>query len=301
MAQATTLPSPPFIHIPGLDNLRDAGGYAIASQPGKMIRRGVLFRSADPSNLDDEGVAALRRLGITHVFNLRSVVEEAKSAGERPKARGWEGVTRVFAPVFLDKDYSPEALALRFRHYSDGPDGFVRAYGAILDAVAEPDHPYAPFSTILEHLASPTAPPSPLLVHCTAGKDRTGVLVAIILALCGLDDDTVAHEYSLTDLGLAARKDEIVRHLVRGEALFGDRARAERMVSARRENMLGTLRLIRERYGSVESYVVDCLGVSRTSVERVRRNLVVDLAEGEEPLDWRSHAELVAASLRGAA
>jgi hypothetical protein len=66
-------------------------------------------------------------------------------------------------------------------------------------------------------------------------------------------------------------------------------------IDRRRENMLGTLAMIRERYGSVESYVVNHLGVSPESVEQIRRNLVVDLAEGEESLDWRSHA----ASLEG--
>jgi hypothetical protein len=59
------------------------------------------------------------------------------------------------------------------------------------------------------------------------------VLIALLLSLCGLDDDAIAHEYSLTDLGLAPRKEEIVQHLIKGEALFGDRERAERMVSAR--------------------------------------------------------------------
>jgi hypothetical protein len=54
--------------------------------------------------------------------------------------------------------------------------------------------------------------------------------------------------------------------------------------------MLGTLALLRTRYGSVERYVVDHLGVSQASVEQIRRNLIVDLADGEEPLDWRSHA-----------
>jgi hypothetical protein len=62
--------------------------------------------------------------------------------------------------------------------------------------------------------------------------------------------------------------------------------------------MLGTLAMIRERYGSVESYVVDRLGVSPESVEQIRRNLVVDLAEGEESLDWRSHAAGLAAQPR---
>lgn len=49
--------------------------------------------------------------------------------------------------------------------------------------------------------------------------------------------------------------------------------------------MLGTLEFIRERYGSVEKYVVDHIGLSPESVERIRKNLIVDLAEGEEPLD----------------
>lgn len=115
------LPSPPFILAPGMANLRDAGGYAIESMPGKAIRRGVLFRSADLTQLGDEGVTTLRHLGITHVFDLRSVVELAKAEGGDNLPRSWEGATRAFVPVFLDKDYSPEALALRFTAYGDGP------------------------------------------------------------------------------------------------------------------------------------------------------------------------------------
>jgi hypothetical protein len=57
--------------------------------------------------------------------------------------------------------------------------------------------------------------------------------------------------------------------------------------------MIGTLALIRERYGSAENYVVNHLGMSPASVEQIRRNLIVDLAEGEQPLDWRSHAGLL--------
>lgn len=112
------LPSPPFIHVPGVVNLRDAGGYAIQGQPGKAVRRGIVFRSADLSRLEDEGITVLRELGITHVFDLRSLPELAKANGQQPKT--WEGATRVFVPVFLDRDYSPEVLALRFRNYTEG-------------------------------------------------------------------------------------------------------------------------------------------------------------------------------------
>ena len=62
----------------------------------------------------------------------------------------------------------------------------------------------------------------------------TGVIIALILALCHVSDETIADEYSLTEIGLASRKEEIIQRLIRpGEALEGDREKAERMVSAR--------------------------------------------------------------------
>jgi len=153
------------------------------------------------------------------------------------------------------------------------------AYSSILASAADTSHPYAPFTTILNHLAGPDPPP--MLIHCTAGKDRTGVICALILSLCGVDDDTVAQEYELTQLGLAARKDEFVAHLLNVaevmdiEALKDNPAAAERMVGARRESMLATLAMIKEKYGSVEGYVVNQCRVTPAAVEQIRKNLVV--------------------------
>ncbi|KAK4222619.1 protein-tyrosine phosphatase-like protein [Podospora fimiseda] len=267
------LPSPPFVHAPGIANLRDAGGHLVAHLPGKAVRRGILFRGADPTNLDAEGVAVLQGLGVTHIYDLRSEVELAKGK-EQP--REWPGAKRVPVPVFLEKDYSPEALALRFSNYSSGLEGFVQAYSSILKAAAESNHPFRPFQTILNHLASSAdGPPSPILVHCSAGKDR--VIIALILSLCGVKDDLVAHDYSLTELGLAHRLEAIVEHLLLQPGIEGDREKARAMVSSRKEYMLGTLSYIRETYGSVEGYVINHLGVSKEVVERLRRNLIVDV------------------------
>jgi protein tyrosine/serine phosphatase len=72
-----------------------------------------------------------------------------------------------------------------------------------------------------------------LLVHCTAGKDRTGVICAVILSLCGVSDEIIAEEYNLTDIGLRERHEEFVTYLTANPALNGDRDAAERMVSAR--------------------------------------------------------------------
>lgn len=124
------LPSPPFISAPGLINLRDIGGYEIPSTTSghrkKMVRKGVVFRSADPTQLTDEGVAVMQKLGITHVYDFRSKLEFGKTPETEPKE--WAGAQRCHVPVFPDVDMSPEALAVRFqlrnsrfRDYTDGP------------------------------------------------------------------------------------------------------------------------------------------------------------------------------------
>jgi len=104
--------------------------------------------------------------------------------------------------------------------------GFTRAYTDILKA-APPS-----YRTILLHLAN--EPSKPLIVHCTAGKDRTGVICALVLSLCGVDDEVVANEYSLTEIGLPAEwKESVIEHLMENSAMKGDMASALNMIGAK--------------------------------------------------------------------
>lgn len=103
--------------------------------------------------------------------------------------------------------------------------GFTRAYYDILES-APPS-----YRKILLHLAN--EPSKPLIVHCTAGKDRTGVICALILSLCGVPDDVVAYEYSLTEKGLAEFKEILVTHLLAHPALEENEKGALNMISAR--------------------------------------------------------------------
>jgi len=132
MTAAVALPTPPFTVAPGLANLRDAGGYAVAPRPGEypngaMVKRGLLYRSADLTMVGQEAVDVLRKLKIQRVFDLRSIVEIGynKPTGETIETvtklpDDWAEAERVFVPVFLDQDYSAAAIATRFSNYSNG-------------------------------------------------------------------------------------------------------------------------------------------------------------------------------------
>ncbi|OTB07331.1 hypothetical protein M426DRAFT_249195 [Hypoxylon sp. CI-4A] len=307
MSDNSELPSPPFHSISGLPNFRDIGGYPVRGAglvsgsspsqdgpPTKVVRRGLVYRSSEPSKLTDDGVSKLQGLDIQRVFDLRSAVEieQGQREGHGWKIKEWDGARRHFVPVFLDQDYSPEALALRYKNYaSETAQGFIKAYSDILAAAASPSNSFQPFKTILEHVASPS--PKPCLVHCTAGKDRTGVICALILSLCGVDDDVVAHEYSLTDLGLKSRHEELIAHLMNNPSLLNQRDAARRMVSSQKEAMLGTLAKIRETYGSVEKCVIDLELLSIDGIKQLRENLVVDVDEDNGVVPWQDHAKLL--------
>ncbi|KAH8590748.1 protein-tyrosine phosphatase-like protein [Bisporella sp. PMI_857] len=263
--------SPPFISIDGIPNFRDLGGYPLATSNSHSVRTGIIYRCGEPTAVTENGIATLKKLGITHFYDLRSLNEIEKNiAAGRGGVKEWEGCERVFVPVFQDRDYSPEALAIRFKDYADGAEGFKRAYTSILESGA-----LGSYKTILLHLAN--EPDKPLVIHCTAGKDRTGVICALVLSLCGVDDQTVAGEYSLTEIGMPkAWKEAVIQHLLNDPALQGSMAGALNMIGAKREAMLGTLRIIEEKFGGTQAYMVEKCGLTKEEVEKIRSNLVVE-------------------------
>jgi len=224
----THVRSPPFVHVEGIHNFRDLGGYVTRfhtdSQP-QSVRRNFIFRCAEPSKVTPGGVEKLKSLSITTFFDLRSSPELEKMKARTPVVH-IEGIERQFVPVFADKDYSPEQIALRYKDYaSNGTGGFTNAYADILGNAAPS------YRRILLHIRD--KPEEACVIHCTAGKDRTGVLAALILALAGVDDRTIAEEYELTELGLAPWRPVILQYLLNEPALADDKEGAINMVSAK--------------------------------------------------------------------
>mgnify|MGYP005989145711 CR=1 FL=1 len=201
-----------------LPNLRDVGGLSIT--PTTSIRHGILFRAAAPSSAPSDAPALATAFAANHIkytYDLRSNVEIKRHDGDEDNSQAIlpSGVKRISAPVFRNDDYSPEANALRYKDYADEDStrGFTAAYRAILGSGQEA------YSKILRHLADESGKPDGMLVHCTAGKDRTGVIVAVVLAICGVKDEAIAQEYGLSEEGLKDWRQKAIAHLSQNPAL----------------------------------------------------------------------------------
>ena len=233
--------------IDGLVNLRDLGGLPI--EAGGLTRHGRLLRSESPHGLTEGGRRALLERGIATVVDLRTVSERTSLPNLLVEA---DGVRGVHAPIFNDDDEFPEGLNTAADVYCwwlrERGSGIAMAMSAIADS-----------------------PSAPVLVHCHAGKDRTGVIVALALRLAGVGVDAIADDYALSGVQLA---DMLARDRVTALANGMDEVRAQRLFTVRREAMVETVEFIDSEPGGAAGLLGN-LGVDDDSIERLLRLLVV--------------------------
>ena len=265
------LPSPPFINVPGVSNFRDIGGQLTSD--GHTVRNGLVYRSADPSKATTDGMKIMADKGIRTIFDLRSTPEIQRDGPE------WAGlevalgdftaydIERLWTPVFADIDYGPEQVAVRYKDYTTwGTEGFVKAYRDILQSGNEA------YEKIFRHLAKVDT--TPCLINCTAGKDRTGIAIALLLTLVGVSADSTSEEYALTDLGLADLKPMFVERLSKNPALEGNLEGVWRMVSSKKENMQAALEMIESHFGGVEQYMRQNCRLTDVEISQIKKNLL---------------------------
>ncbi|MBL7500458.1 tyrosine-protein phosphatase [Frankia sp. CNm7] len=200
------------LNLPGALNLRDVGGYPAAD--GRRVRRRALLRSAAMHGLGDEARAALAALPLRTVVDLR---EDTEAAHEPNALDGLTAATRRI-PIYSSGAVVPSAEDVTAAA-GTGTDGAAAAGNAPGSGAAAADGVRAAAATgvrmdladiydfMIDNkgdrltaavlaLAEPGALPA--VVHCSAGKDRTGLTIMLVLDLLGVDDDVIASDYALT-------------------------------------------------------------------------------------------------------
>lgn len=93
---ASDLPSPPFITVAGIPNFRDLGGYPVAASADHSVRREVIYRCGEPSQVTEHGITTMNNLGVTHIYDLRSIPEiERNKSGGRGGIVEWDGTMSI--------------------------------------------------------------------------------------------------------------------------------------------------------------------------------------------------------------
>jgi protein-tyrosine phosphatase len=234
-------------------NLRDTGGHLTRS--GGRMRRGVLWRGDAPFDLDCEARRRLSSLKLRMIVDLR-----------RPRERDrWPYDPRAIAPQTVEVPLIGDV--------STGPSldgGFGPFNTWVLDARGEA------VAGVVSALARPGALPA--LVHCTAGKDRTGILIALIQAWLGVPDGVIADEYSRSAELLRADSAEAIEKQRR--ALGVDVRKRPDLLEARPEWIIEALDSVRREYETLDDYLLEH-GARRRDLDRLRAAL---LAQPGAPL-----------------
>lgn len=237
-----------LLPIAGAFNIRDLGGYAHAGGETRWRR---LLRADGLHRLTPEGIDALVAAGVTTIVDLR---HDNELASHPNPFRDHAAVT--YRHLSLFEDLAPVAMTsgdVLLDLYLEALERRGGAIVGILDALAE-------------------APAGVALFHCTAGKDRTGLIAALVLGLAGVPAETIVEDYARTGPNIAPLLDII---LAEAGARGMDPEALRPLLACEPVTMLRTLEHIDRRWGSVDGYLA-AMGLTPATAARLRARLLED-------------------------
>ncbi|CAO3686967.1 unnamed protein product [Rhizopus stolonifer] len=257
MGQNTGVVLPRWIDIEGVKNFRDVGGWLVRDGSG-YIRERTVFRSGNLASITENGRQQLIHLNVKAVFDFRLDHEIKKD--------GVMGIYRVY------QDYFKKLMV-----FLQGEEGFAKAYMVILDSGKELIGKL--FRYMIKELSLKAR--YSMVIHCSAGKDRTGVFVMVLLGLCGVDDEIIAKEYEMSNLGYFDYEKDLKK---RAEKIGVSEDDLRAAMSASYNGMKSTIRQLREEYGSFEGYARNGCGLNNQEVQSIRELMIVPIRFEERQL-----------------
>ncbi len=249
----------PRIRLEGPLNFRDLGGYG--TRAGMRIRSGLVYRADNLAKLSPSDIDRLGALGLHTVIDLRSDEEVDRlgrfPVGAYPSPLTYthlslvEDVVGVRDPNMDDQTY----MNARYQHLLEGGTDAIIASFRIF--------------------ARPTS--YPLVFHCVAGKDRTGLIAALLLDLLGVPDETIAQDYQLTDRATAEWFDRV--RSTQPEEIETIQQIPAVLFTANPETILSLLARIRSTTGTIEKWLLTH-GVLTEEIDSIRELLLTKRDDG---------------------
>ena len=242
------------IAFEGITNFRDLGGYR--TRTGSAVRWGLVFRADALHGLSPADLAVYDRLGLRTVYDLRGDVEREERPNPVP--------SRVLTVLGRPADAPAPERSVTGQSVADGETVLRDLYVGLID------HAAIQIGELFGGLAGEGGLPA--VFHCHAGKDRTGIVAALLLEALGVERETVLDDYELTArYRLRIHQEGTYQRLVdlgmSAEAAAG-------VLTAPRWAMQEALHHLDDRYGGVDRYLTGPAGMTVTALTQLRRVLV---------------------------
>jgi len=242
--------------VRGAINCRDIGGYATSD--GHHVKWNKIYRSAEISKLTEADLEEFQKRNISTVVDFRGV-DESKRAPDRMNP----GTDYILCPAGSDSslnDWRKSIMSLK-----SGGDSMMIAYYAKTEFLAAR---YQPFFRKLINLPDDQS----LLYHCTAGKDRTGIGTALLLYSLGVPYETILNDYLASNYYRTEENEKMVQSMVSGMHMNEEVAWS--LASVKKEYLQATFDAIRKKYGSVDNFLRDEIGLDQSKIETLRSKYV---------------------------
>lgn len=247
-----------FVPLTGGVNFRDAGGYVTAA--GRRVRRGKIFRAGNLAHLTSDDLAYLEMVGVRWICDLRTEREVSIAPDKVPSGARYQNL-----PAY-QKASTSEWLSTLFFRRAELDEVMAEGYVRLATQRA------TTFGLALTQLADPQF--LPVIFHCMAGKDRTGIVVALLLHVLGVPDETIFADYTLSNADFD-RIVEVTQHDIKRMASVGITENEMRpIMSVHVRYLRGLFQYLRGQYGSIENYLRGPAGVSEATLTRLRENLL---------------------------
>ena len=236
----------------GCFNFRDIGGYL--NQDGQQVKKGLYFRTGRQDRMTDRDLFKLSELKISTQIDLRKPDEVADQGKGPLEAMGAKYINIAVIPEGGSDQLSrlvgdTGISGKRYLGYLEfGPTSWLRLFGILANE-----------SNL------------PVVLHCTAGKDRTGVSTAFLLSILGVSRDVIEEDYLLTNLDTERQADFIERTV--GYPDGYDRKKMINIAGVPNDAMKDFLDGVESKWGSVVEYL-EKIGITKNQMHKIRQNFL---------------------------